>query len=279
MDVTEIFDSVDLGETEAAEALEDGAEAEEQPEGEAVETTPEEPTEQAAPPAGEPEVAPQATAKKTADTVPLAVHMDLKHRLRETTQRLASLEADRMMPAAQAPAGPPEKSPLEKFAEDEGEDAVPTSQVLLAQGKWERAQSQAHATRTAQATAQRAVQVAVRSMTDETMGDGLGFETVLSLGHTFLSEGDLVDVRAAGDKAGTLLYQRCLQRAVQSGTPQGKLLAQAVKAARTGRTVTTPAAAKTAAKKAGAPTREQILAPTESLDGASGDMTQFFLGT
>jgi len=280
MDMNEIFDSVDLGEPDAAEALDESAEAEEQPEGEAVETTPEEPTEQAKPPAGEPEVAAtQAAAKKTDDTVPLAVHMDLKHRLRDAAQRLAALEADRMMPAAQAPAAQPEKSPLEKFAEDEGEDAVPTTQVLMAQGRWERAQNQAQAATAAQTTAKRSVQIAVRSMTDETMGNGLGFETVLQLGHSYLTEGDVVDVRAAGDKAGQVLYQRCLQRAVQSGTPEGKLLAQAVKAARTGRTVTTPPAKKTAGKKAEAPTREQILTPTEPLDGASGDMTDFFLGT
>jgi len=275
----ELIDSVDLGEPDAAEALDESAEAEEQPEGEAVETTPEEPTEQAKPPAGEPEVAATpVTAKKTEDTVPLAVHMDLKHRLRDAAQRLAALEADRMMPAAQAPAGEPQKSPLEKFAEDEGEDAVPTTQVLMAQRKWDQAQTQTQAAGAAQATANRSVQIAVRSMTDETMGDGLGFDTVLQMGHAFLTEGDVVDVRGAGGKAGQVLYQRCLERAVRSGTPEGKLLAQAVKAARTGRTVTTPPK-KAGAKKAEAPTREQVLSPTTApAMGADGELGEFFLG-
>ena len=269
----ELIDSVDLGEPDAAEALNESAEAEEQPEGEAVETTPEEPTEQAKPPAGEPEA-----PKKTDDTVPLAVHMDLKHRLRDAAQRLAALEADRMMPAAQAPAGEPQKSPLDKFAEDEGEDAVPTTQVLIEQRKWDQAQTQTQAAGAAQATAKRSVQIAVRSMTDETMGDGLGFDTVLQMGHAFLTEGDVVDVRGAGGKAGQVLYQRCLERAVRSGTPEGKLLAQAVKAARTGRTVTTPPK-KAGAKKAEAPTREQVLtATTAPAMGADGQLADFFLG-
>lgn len=279
----ELIDNVDLGDPDvAAETPEpvDGG-SDDAPEGEPVETSPAEALETTATPAGEPAAKAQP-AQKGADTVPLAVHMDLKHRLREAAQRLATLEADRMMPAQQAPTGPAPKSPLEQFAEDEGADAPPTTQVLIQQRQWEQRQAQVQSESSAQTTAARAVKVAMLTMTDEAMGDGLGFDGVLQIGHAFLTPGDQLDVRSAGDKAGEVLYQRCLERAVRSGTPQGKLLAQAVKAARssrTGRVVAT--GPKTGAKKtAEAPTREEILTESVSLEGAAGDLGGFFdLGT
>ncbi len=194
------------------------------------------------------------------DTVPLAVHLDTKHKLRGAQMRLAELEARQMVAAQQQQAKPAEapKGPMEKFIETEGGDAVPPAKVLMEQRRWEQAQGQQQQTIQASNAASQSVAVALHAMTDETMGDGLGFETVLLVGNGFLTEGDKLDVRSAGDKAGEVLYQRCLERAIRSGTPQGKLLAAAVRQVHTAKNVV-PATTKTSKSKAEAPTRDQVL--------------------
>jgi len=277
-DFDKIIDSVDLSddglepsETELA-PVDDGLETEEAG---AAETKSEGTTEEAVSetPAGTPAKAP---AKPPA-TVPLAVHLETKHRLRDTAQRLAALEADRMLPSQQQASQPAGKSPLEQFAEEEGADAVPTTQVLIDQRQWDADQMARRTEADSMAVASRAVHIALASMTDETMGEGLGMETVLQLGHRFLTPGDQLDIRMAGDKAGTLLYQRCLERTIHSGSAPGKLLAQAVKTARTGRASLAGTGGKTpvrAGRKAEAPSREEVIG-VSPIQGAT-DLTDFF---
>ncbi len=213
--------------------------------------------------------------KTAKDTVPLALHLDTKHKLRELKVQLATLQAHQAVAAAKPAVAIPEKSPMEKFIETEGGDATPTAKVLMSQRQWEQAQGQQQATTQASDAASRSVAVALQAMTDETVGEGLGFETVLLVGNTFLTEGDKLDVRNAGDKAGEVLYQRCLERAIRSGTPQGKLLAAAVRQVRASVVVSTvPKTPKQPQKKTEVPTREQVLQP--DITGAGESLGEFF---
>ena len=231
-----------------------------------------------------PEQPAKAPTKQQTNAVPLPIHLEAKHQLRDARMRLAQLEAEKLVPTAQVQTTP-EKSPLEKFAETHEPDAALSAKevadLLTEQRQWDQRQSQQQTAATTDIVANRAVAVAVRAMTEEVMGEGLGFETLLSIGNTFLTPGDIVDVKAAGPKAGELMYQRLLERTIRSNTPQGKLVKAAYKQARLASTApSTPLKPKTgkAPAQAEAPTQEQILAgQTESIQGA-GDLTAFFFG-
>lgn len=221
---------------------------------------------------------PAKAAGTKAQSVPLAAHLETKHQLRDARMRLAQLEAEKMMPAPQQPVAP-SKSPMEEFIEKEGEDSVPPAKVLLSQRQWETKQTQTQTDTVVNTAATQSVHVAVLSMTEETMGEGLGFETLLSVGRHLLTQGDVVDIKAAGKDAGALMYQRLLERTVRSGTPQGKLVKAAylqAKQARAG-TPKTKQAGVDPAKNRGAPSREEVISPKESIQGAD-DLTDFFFG-
>jgi len=245
--------------------------AEPEPEGEE-----QEPEEGQPKPEGEEPAKPPAKAAPKTDTVPLATHLETKHQLRDMKLRLAQLEAERMVPQPAANAEP-EKSPMEMFIEAEGEDAVPTAKVLRDQSQWERRQQQAAQTAGADSVASRAVAVAVRSMTDDVQGEGLGFETLLQVGSTFLTQGDIVDIKAAGANAGKVMYDRLLERTIRSGTPQGQLVRAAyIQARKASSTPQKPKPAATPAHRE-APTREQVVSRKPRIQG-SDDLTDFFNG-
>jgi hypothetical protein len=161
--------------------------------------------------------------KRKSDQVPLAKFMGKVHENRDLKLRLAQYEAEKAIPAPQVQATP-SKSPMDTFIEKEGLDAVPTAGVLQAQAKWDREQSQSQASAATDTVANLAVNRAAVAMTDEVMGEGLGFGTLLSVGRQFLTKGDIVDIKDAGNDAGKLMYKRLLERTIQSGTPQGKLV-------------------------------------------------------
>ncbi len=279
-----VLEGIDLGEELEAEDLtaDAGAEPEpkEEPEPEAADEGEEpEAAEEEQPPEQPPAKGPAKPAKS--DSVPLATHLETKHQLRDLKLRLAQLEAERIVPQPPQPTEP-EKSPLEAFLEKEGDDAVPTAKVLLEQSRWEHRQAQQQQQTGADSMANRAVAVAVRSMTDDVMGEGLGFETLLQIGNTFLTPGDIVDIKAAGAKAGEVMYQRLLERTIRSGTPQGKLIKAAYIQSRKANAASTPKTptpkAKTpAGTRREAPTREEVIGAKAQLQGAD-DLTDFFFG-
>ena len=63
-------------------------------------------------------------------------------------------------------------------------------------------------------------------MTDAVFGEGLGIESVVAIGEAFLTEGDKLDIQNAGDKCADVMYRKCYDAAVRSGTPHGIALAQ-----------------------------------------------------
>jgi hypothetical protein len=274
-DVELVLSNLDLGdepptvETETVETVGDEGQetsesqteaAEEQESSEATQETTEEPAKAS------------AAAK---DVIPLATHMELKHQLRDARALLAQLQAQQMV-GAQAQQTEPTKSPMEKFIETEGKDAVPPAEIHLAQEQWRQDQAAQKATTTATTTAAMAVHAARVSLTDETVGEGLGFDTVLQLGHTLLTEGDKLDVRMAGENAGTLLYQKCLERLVRSNTPAGNLVKAAVRAVRAAKPIASTITKTKTVQTREAPTREQVLNPNPTRLQGAGDLTGFY---
>jgi len=282
LDVEQVLSNVDLGEeAPSTETTEQTVPESVTSDGQTAQTTDEEQVTDSAKESqgteqthGETSGAPAKGPDKPKDTVPLATHLETKHKLRDVQLRLAELEARQMVATAKPTQTTADKSPMEKFIADEGGDAVPTAKVLMDQHQWEQSHQQQQAATQASDAASRSVAIALHSMTDETMGDGLGFESVLLVGNSFLTEGDKLDIRQAGDKAGEVLYQRCLERAIRSGTPQGKLLAGAIKQVRDAKGPVPVKKTVTPTKTKEAPTREQVL--ESDVFGSSESLNDFF---
>jgi hypothetical protein len=202
--------------------------------------------------------------KRKSDQVPLAKFMGKVHENRDLKLRLAQYEAEKAIPAPQVQATP-SKSPMDEFIEKEGLDAVPTAGVLQAQGRWEREQSQSQASAATVSVVNRAVNVAAVAMTDEVMGEGLGFGSLLQIGRNLLDVDDVVYIRAAKENAGKRMYNLLLERLRGSDSPQGKLVRAAYRQAQQERASTTQAnptgkgKPKPVQRREEPPTREEVI--------------------
>jgi hypothetical protein len=105
----------------------------------------------------------------------------------------------------------------------------------LAQRQFERQQQdlvqQAQVTNQARQNMARSIATAKVTMDDEAMGDGLGFDAVVAAGAGFLTEDDKAAVRAAGKRAGNLLYQICREYAETADTDEGDRIRASLKPA------------------------------------------------
>ena len=136
---------------------------------------------------------------------------------------------------------PVEKSPIEKLA---AEDPLATPDVgtLAAQSQWEARQRAVERKSTDEAaTKQATVQsqqsrntaigegqlVAAETFSAEKVGQGVDFESVITAGEKYLTEGEKLDIRNAPvDKVWELAYQTCKRAIMNSGTAEAKLLQQ-----------------------------------------------------
>lgn len=161
---------------------------------------------------------------------------ELKGQLATVSQQLA--DQAKVIEELRNPPPPPEKSPLEKLAEEDP-DGDPDTQTLIAQSKWEQKQRDAaanHAT-TQQATTTRNEKIAASQVTaadtfsEAKVGMGVDFETVIAMGEKYLTEGEKLDIRNAdADKVWDTAYRICRRAVLQSGKPDAKTLRSRINA-------------------------------------------------
>jgi len=214
---------------------------------------------------------------KRTDVVPLKTFKEEQRKHREAKARLAQFEALQQIgeaPAELAQAKEPEKSPLETWVDTNAErlkeepELSPPAAIIVQETRWQREQAQRAADQnTAQGqhnTMVRSIAVAKATFNADARGEGLDFDTVVQAGAGQLTESDKAMIRVAGDQAGEEIYDRCLRRARQPGSPSADEINAAVRAHRQSRWAnpTAPNPQQNRPKPKGGkepPTREQVL--------------------
>ena len=192
-----------------------------------------------------PEPSPPAdpTPFKAPETVPLPVYMEVKHELRDLRQELQSIRSQQKpvdLPVVSSPAQTVVDDPdplvlyqeeyVRRYTADQGEapkrDEIPVpAGIIIARDGWKQRQVQAQQQASVQTSRATEVNQYRTMYPDSRLGPGLGFDSVVSQGYYFLTEGDKVDLNSSPNYAETL-YDKCFDRLVRSGTPQGQYLAQ-----------------------------------------------------
>ena len=199
---------------------------------------------------GDPTPEPQAPAVETppapepdkpatqTGSVPLPVYMELKHEFNDLRRQVNQMQPGNA-PAAPAPPIELPPDPLkvhmdaytaaykeERGVEPQPEDIPVPAKVLIERDQWRNSINAIQADQEAKTLRQNAINIASQqTMTDARFGEGLGLDAVVMVGHKFLSEGDKLDIANAGQNCPTVMYRKCLERALQSGTPEGNALA------------------------------------------------------
>ena len=172
-----------------------------------------------------------------------AVIGEMRRDRRELREQLA--EQAKVIEGLKNPPPPPERSPLDKLAEEDP-DGTPGTQTLLAQSKWEQKQREAASTQateqadkatTQQATTTRDEAIAAGQLTaaetfsEAKVGKGVDFETVIAMGEKYLTEGEKLDIRTAdAGKVWDTAYRICRRAVLQSGKPEAKTLRSRINA-------------------------------------------------
>ncbi len=225
--------------------------------------------------------------EKAPEVVPLPVYMELKHEVRDLRREVAALRTTAPAPAAAAPVAE-EPDPIDVYAKERAEalgvepDEVPIpSKVLKQHDAWKERRHAAQTQQTAAQARQTALENARRTYTDEVLGEGLGFDTVVNQGFDLLTPGDKLDIENAGAACDKELYRRCVARLTGSGTPEGKLLAQRLAARLKGTEPSPPPSAPGTTRQPvvqarQVPTRQQVLGRHPGLeqfgfDGGAGN--------
>jgi len=163
------------------------------------------------------------------EQVPAAVVGGLRRQARAAELEAAELRGK--LAARDAPVV--EKSPLELEAEEQGvsvNDVVMDGALYQKQKVFEDKRTAAAAEKTAaakrEAIGAESYRQAIVEFGAEKMGEGLDYETILSIGAKYLTSGDKLDIAQAGGKCAQLAYKRCRQRIAASGTADAKTVAQ-----------------------------------------------------
>lgn len=147
--------------------------------------------------------------------------------------REAELRAARAEGALQAKsAAPPEKSPLELAAEQQGlsvNEVIIDGKLYREQQLWEKGQAANQAHLKQVQDYQAGSDAALLAMTDENLGEGLGLESLATLGEHLLTDNDRQEIFNAGRKCGTVLYKKLKQRIAESGGTEAAELQKRLK--------------------------------------------------
>jgi hypothetical protein len=163
-------------------------------------------------------------------TVPLGVFVGKKKEW-QAKERLLLEQIQRQAAAPPVPPPPPipeEKSPLELFAEQYGEETSPDTKTLIAQKRFEnqqvekRQQQGLYMSHLADVNA--GISDARLNMTADEMGEGLGFDDLLNLGGNLLTPGDQLNIWNAKRDSGKESYKIVTQRILRSGGKQAQIL-------------------------------------------------------
>jgi hypothetical protein len=192
---------------------------------------------------------------------------EYRRKFRRAQSRVAELEAVNVLPEEQRVTVPDAKSPIDIFAEQNADDPdapIPLS-VQLAQQKFEKSRQeltqQAQAANQSRQAMAQSIATAKVSMDEDAMGEGLDFDAMISAGGGFLTEHDKAAVRAAGPRAGKLLYQICREYAQDADTEAGDRVRAALQPTNTPKPKA-EATTKTT-KQAEPPTRREALQRTQ----------------
>lgn len=133
------------------------------------------------------------------------------------------------------------KSPIEVLAAEDPQ-ATPDAETFHRQSVWEANQRAGEVKRTTEVTEQQDQQRADKDRTTaineaqvkaadefstEKVGQGLEFETIITMGEKFLTPGEKDDIRRTDpDKLWQLAYKLCKRAIAESGSAEAKLLSQ-----------------------------------------------------
>lgn len=187
--------------------------------------------------------APAPVAVEQTNTVPLPVFMDVKHENAELRRQLVQLQPG-IQPTAPVAMAELPRDPLlvykeeysKEYEEENGrppsDSEIPVSyEVLAKRDAWLKETQETEAQRNEDAIRKNSIHIAsTQTMTDQEFGEGLGIDAVAAIGSKYLTPGDKLDISNSGDQCASVLYRKCLERAVQSGTPEGVVLHQKVQA-------------------------------------------------
>ena len=181
-------------------------------------------------------------------SVPLPVFMEMKHEFSDLRRENAELrlrfdQLQRPEVAVQTETiddPDPLQVHIDKYTKDfidenghapELSDIPVSADIYLARDKWREDIARKDQERQAIDIRKHAIHVAsTQTMTEQSFGPDLGLDSVVAIGNKYLTQGDKLDISQAGDQCAVVMYRKCLERAVQSGTPEGKALAARVQA-------------------------------------------------
>lgn len=176
------------------------------------------PTEESEPetPPEEPDEALDETEEKPEVDPKDAVIGGMRRKLRAAELKAARVQGE----LAAQQARPQEKSPMELAAEAQEvsiDEVEMNGKLYKEQRAWEQRQAETQATQKATADYKSGSEAAFLTMTDETLGEGLGLEALARVGEHLLTDQDRQEVFAAGKKCGIVLYKRLKERIIEAG--------------------------------------------------------------
>jgi len=201
----------------------------ETPPAEELEETPsEEKLDEETPPEEKPPEEEPKPERPPEDMVPASVVGGIRRNL-----RASELEAARLRGQLEAQqTKPPEKSPIELAAEEQGvsvDDVDINGKLYKAQQAWEKDQTQNQVRQQATQDYQSGSEAAMITMTDENLGEGLGVEALGKVGEHLLTDTDHQEIFMAGKKCGTVLYKKLKERILEAAEPGTEELCKRLK--------------------------------------------------
>ena len=194
---------------------------------------------------------------ETKNDIPHAIAMTWKHGEKEARDDNASLRQDNaelrrqymaLAPGASAqvaeqPVAPEAKQdPLQVhiaeykklYVEENGHEPnlsdipVPAN-VYLERDAWQKDNAQQQQQQQEESVRANSISIAeTRTMTDAEFGPGLGLTAMVARGAKYLTKWDRAEISEAGENCPVIMYRKCMERTIQSGTPEGVELARQV---------------------------------------------------
>lgn len=152
-----------------------------------------------------------------------AVIGGMRRKLRDA--EMAKARAEGELAARQA--GPPEKSPLELAAEEQGvsvDEVSVDGKLLNKEIEFRQKQTEARTQQQQFDDYKAGTEAASLSLTDEILGEGLGVEALGRTGEHLLTDDDRRTIYAAGKNCGTVLYGLLKKRILEAGGPAAQAL-------------------------------------------------------
>jgi len=162
------------------------------------------------------------------DAVIGGMRRDLRASERERYRLQGQLEAQQ--------AKPPEPSPIELAAKEQEkpiDEVIIDGKLYKEQQAWEQKQATARTQQQQLDDFRSGSEAAVLTMTDETLGEGLGLESLREIGEHLLTEQDQREVYAAGKKCGAVLYKKLKERILDGGGTNAQELQKRLKPTQT----------------------------------------------